>query len=121
MSGWSKRDLAFALGLRALGEDYGRIAYLLHREADDVRAVVFKARCLCQTEGWLCTLLDRHDGRQKLPVDLPQSKTWLPRKFTVPPVVDHAKRPGTAEITATLMGDPIPGRSALDQSRQMET
>lgn len=120
MSGWSKRELALVLGLRTLGDDYDKIAYRLNREVEDVRSVVFKARCLCLTEGWLCKLLDRHDNRQNLPVDLPQTKTWLPRKFTVNPVAVRDGRPSSAELTAGLMGDPSPGRSALDQAGKKE-
>lgn len=120
MSSWSKRDLAMVLGLRALGDDYDKIAGRLDREVEDVRSVVFKARCLCLTEGWLCKLLDRQDDRQNLPVDLPQTKAWLPRKFTVSPVAVRQGRPTSLELTANLMGDPLPGRSALDQARQKE-
>lgn len=120
MNGWSKRDLALVLGFRALGDDYDRIACRLNREEEDVRSVVFKARCLCLTEGWLCKLLDRQDDRQNLTVDPPQTKTWLPRKFTVSPVAVRERRPTSSELTASLMGDPLPGRSALDKAKTKE-
>ncbi|WP_306148930.1 MULTISPECIES: hypothetical protein [unclassified Roseibium] len=120
MSGWSKRDLALVLGFRALGDDYDKIACQLNREEEDVRSVVFKARCLYLTESWLCKLLDRQDDRQNLPVDLPQTKTWLPRKFTVSPVAVRERQPTSSELTASLMGDPLPGRSALDKAQSKE-
>lgn len=121
MSGWSKRELALVLGLRALGDDYADIAALLNRDFEDVRSVVFKARSLCLTEGWLCDLLDRLDTRQGLAVDLPQTKSWLPRRYTAVPVVVPSPRPSAAALTAALMGDPAPGRSALNQTHTLET
>jgi len=121
MSGWSKRDLALVLGLRALGDDYDKIAYRLNRDIDDVRSVVVKARCLFRAEGWLCKLLDRHDNSNKLPADPPQIKVWLPRKFRVVPVALQVRPPSSNELTAHLMGDPPPGRSALDHLNRQPT
>lgn len=114
--GWTYTELALAIGLRAMGEDYNDIGMRLDRIPDDVARTLHKARNLLRAENWIEPLLaDTRTARANLPekravrVQFPAYRV----KRNVPRLA--AEFGGRRDLTGYLMGDPAPERSALHE------
>ncbi|MEH0076012.1 hypothetical protein V6L76_17465 [Pannonibacter sp. Pt2] len=113
--GWTFDELARAIGLRAMGEDYTDIALRLNRPRLEVVRQVGAARSLIRAEMWIQPLLA--EPRREEPVEVPVPGTPVLRPYRVRPDIDELAAMTARDNTAALMGDPAPGRSALERKR----
>ncbi|HOT82282.1 MAG TPA: hypothetical protein PLQ12_03150 [Candidatus Defluviicoccus seviourii] len=125
---WSYRDLAQAIGLRALGEEIGEIAIILGRSRDEVAKALAFARTQIRAETWIEDLLAPTErplapakppapakpARPPAPTKLPRQPEKIFRNWRPAPVI-HRMPDIPANVTAAFCGDPSPERSALNQ------
>ncbi len=114
-AGWTHLELAAAIGLRALGDDADAIAGTLARDRDDVIRTLRHARALMSAGCWVEQILERVEAEDARPTHDEPVAPFRPRRFVVSPLAPTARPVRSRTTTATLMGDPAPGRSALDQ------
>lgn len=118
---WTYDEIARAIGLRALGEENIDIALRLGRTREDVAMTLHKARCLLRSEQWIEPLLvNKRTPRADLPdprADRLEPRTYRPKRNVQRLAAEYA---ATRDRTAALMGDPVPGRSALSKKGMTE-
>ncbi|GGB55287.1 hypothetical protein GCM10011316_29190 [Roseibium aquae] len=98
---WTRRELAMLVGLDRMGDSIEDIALVLERTELDVRTGLETAKAMLPLPGDLPRI------RKRRRMCVLRNRNPVPARPC----------PGrtTPEATAALMGDPAPGRSALDQ------
>lgn len=132
---WLHGELALAVGLSMLGEDWDSIALSLGRPTSDLADALIVVRDIQIYVRWSerTETLKREakSHRQALEAERREAKRlaeiptprvleptekpgrWTPRRFAqIPHCAANPKN-----ITATFFGDPAPGRSALSQKK----
>jgi hypothetical protein len=117
-AGWTYLELAAAIGLRALGDDADAIAGTLARDRDDVIRTLRHARALMSAGCWVEQILDCAEAEDAKPTHDELIAPFRARRFVMSPLAPTARPVRSRSTTATLMGDPAPGRSALDQRQR---
>lgn len=108
---WTLADLAMAIGLRALGQEYDFIADRLNCTVSEARGVVLAARNHLKSGIWVEDLIADTDHRVIDESDRIDRSAGGPRKFRVNRASLRAPQP-SPNATADLMGDPSPGKGA---------
>jgi hypothetical protein len=114
---FTKRELALIIGLDLMDIPLTEIAEDLGRSELDVATALTRAKALIHDPIVSRVLKTRR---------IPEPDTSKPlRRTPVKPVPLPITRPrypaAPVSVTAALMGDPLPGRSALDQVKQERT
>ncbi len=121
MSRWHYHDVALVVGLAVLGEDIVDISVKLKRTPEDVRDALSAARmrlcrgCRAQLNFELARAAERAER------ELFQPHAPVERTYSVAADVDHRISQRRSDLTAELMGDPSPERSALNLKQSSNT